>query len=207
MSRLSILALACLALFAPAAHASARKPEPRPTRAALQKALEQHERSVVRVKGPRRSGPGVIVGRDGQVLTSVEHVSLDEDVKVQHGDATLPVKVVAANGILKFAVVAAPSGPAYPATAVRLQPEGFAPGAWYIGVVRGRNKQPTPKASQARKAPAPFFDVDLALSPGSPLFDAQGRLVAMVVQRRGAGARALPLGAVKSHLGAAASTP
>ncbi len=34
---------------------------------------------MVRVRGPRRSGPGVIVGGEGQVLTAVEHVSLDED--------------------------------------------------------------------------------------------------------------------------------
>jgi hypothetical protein len=183
---------------------AAQEPE-RPTRATLQKVLELHERSVVEVRGPRRSGPGVIVGGEGQVLTSVEHVSLDTGAEVHHEGQTLRASVVASNGALKFAVVAAPSG-SYPAVPVRVLPEGGV-GQWFVGVVRGKDKKGRPEAAQARKAPAPFFDVDLALAPGSPLFDATGKMVAVAVQRRGRGCRALPLGAVKLHLGTATDTP
>lgn len=203
MSRLSAFTLACLLLLAPATLAARPVAEPRPTRATLQKVLELHERSVVQVRGPRGSSPGIIVGSEGQVLTSVAHVSLDSGAQVQHGDTTLSARVVAANGQLKFAVVAAPSG-TYPAVPVR--PDGV-PGQWLIGVVRGRDKRETPKVVQAREAPAPFLDVDLTLPPGSPLFDAQGRLVAVVVEQRGRRARAVLLGAVKTHLGATASAP
>lgn len=202
MSRPSALALACCVFVASLAGAAPPAPE-RPTRATLQKVLELHERSVVRVKGPRRSGPGVIVGSEGQVLTSVEHVSLDTGAQVELEGRTLPAKVVTANGHLKFAVVAAPSG-TYPAVPVQAQPDDEK-GRWLIGVVRGKDKQPRPEAAQARPAPAPFFDVDLALAPGSPLFDSRGRLVAVAVQRRGSGCRALPLAAVKGQLTARAT--
>ncbi len=201
MSRL--LALLALLVLAPPSAATAA--EGRPTRATLQKVMELHERSVVRVRGPRRTGPGVIVGSGGHVLTSVEHVSLDTGAEVRHDGHTLPASVVASNGTLKFAVVAAPSG-SYPAVPVKVVPAG-AVGEWFIGVVRGRDKRDKPVAAQARKAPEPFFDVDLALAPGSPLFDASGKMVAVAVQRRGQGCRALPLGAVKLHLGTAAADP
>jgi hypothetical protein len=200
MSRL--LALLCLLVLLPLP--SAASAEGRPTRATLQKVMELHERSVVRVRGPRRTGPGVIVGSGGQVLTSVEHVSL-EAAQVDYAGRTLPATVVLANAALKFALVAPPRG-TYPAVPVRVGTEGTA-GQWLIGVVRGGKRQPSqPKVGRARAAPAPFFDVDLALAPGSPLFDASGRLVAVAVQRRGRGCRALPLSAVKVHL-AAADTP
>src|SRR6185503_10462461 len=69
--RLLALLLLCLGLTARADEAE------RPSRADMQKVLELYERSVVRVHGPRRAGPGVIVGSAGQVLTSVDHVSLE----------------------------------------------------------------------------------------------------------------------------------
>jgi hypothetical protein len=191
------LFLLCLGL---AAHASG--PE-RPTRADLLKALELHERSVVRVIAPRHSGPGVIVGSQGQVLTAVEHVSM-ESTEMEFGGQRLPASVVLANASLKVAVIAAPSG-AYPSVPVKVLPEGL-DGHWLIGVVRGRGKQPPePFTAVARNSKQePFVDLDLPLVPGTPLFDTQARLVAIVVQRRPAGCRALPLSAVKLEL---ASTP
>jgi hypothetical protein len=203
MFRQSARPLCCLVLLASAAWAARPVAEARPTRATLQKVLELHERSVVQVRGPRGAGPGVIVGGEGQVLTSVAHVSLDVGAEVKHGESTLPARVVAAHGTLKYAVVAAPSG-TYPAVPVR--PDGV-PGQWLIGVVRGRDQRQTPRIAQAREAPEPFLDVDLALAPGSPLFDAQGRLVAVVVELRGRRARAVLLGAVRTHLVATASAP
>jgi hypothetical protein len=184
--------LLCVSLTAPA---SAAEP---PSRAALQRVLELYERSVVRVHGPRRAGPGIFVGSAGQVLTSVEHVSL-ESAEVEHGGQRLPASVVLANAYLKIAVVAAPSG-TYPSAPVRMPPKGL-DGQWLIGVVPGRGKQAArPFTAVARAAKAPFIDVDLPFLPGSPLFDAGGRLVAVVVERRTGGCRALPLAAVKLQL-------
>ena len=51
--------------------------EPRPSRADLQRVLELHARSSVRVRGPQHAGPGIIVGADGQVLTAVSLVGPD----------------------------------------------------------------------------------------------------------------------------------
>lgn len=170
----------------------------RPTRADLQRALAEHDRSVVKVRGARESGPGIIVGTEGQVLTAVRNVSL-ETARVVYEGQTLPARVVLANAALKVAVVAAPAG-TYPAVPVQVAP-GSPVGQWLIGVVPARGRQPaTPVSAQAHAAPEPFFDVDLLLPPGSPLFDTHGRLVAVVVQRQGSGCRALPLEAVKQQL-------
>lgn len=173
----------------------------------MQKVLELHERSVVRVHGPRRAGPGVIVGSAGQVLTSVEHVSL-EAAEVEFGGQRLTSSVVLANAALKIAVVAAPSG-TYPSVPVKVLPEGLA-GQWLIGVIQGRGKKAVslPFTAVARGTKeSPFVDVDLPLQPGSPLFDVSGRLVALVVQRRNGGCRALPLASVKLQLASTAGSP
>lgn len=179
--------------------------EARPSRADLQRVLELHTRSSVRVRGPQQAGPGIIVGADGQVLTSVTHVG-PQSAQVEHDGNALTARVVLSSAVLQVAVVAGPQG-TWPAAPVRLVPEGLA-GRWVVGVLPGRKKgqRDTPKAAVAKTAPAPFFDVDLTLAPGSPLYDGDGRLVAVVVQRRGRGARALPLSAVKAEL-ASADTP
>lgn len=180
--------------------------EDRPTMADLRKVLALHERSVVKVHGARKAGPGVIVGTEGQVLTSVSNVRLDS-AQVEYAGQALPAKVVLANAYLKVAVVAAPAGD-YPAVPVRTATDSPV-GEWLIGVVpgRGRHATDTPRAGLARKAPAPFFDVDLALPPGSPLFDTHGRLVAVSVQRKGRGCRALPLEAVRQQLATKVARP
>lgn len=204
--RLLALLLLCLSLPARAEGAE------RPSRADLQKVLELYERSVVRVHGPRRAGPGVIVGSAGQVLTSVDHVSL-ETADVEFGGQRVTGSVMLANAYLKIAVVTAPSG-IYPSVPVKVIPEGLA-GQWLIGVLQGRGKKAVsmPFTAVARGAKGgakggsnePFVDVDLPLPPGSPLFDVSGRLVALVVQRQGGGCRALPLASVKLQLATTAA--
>ncbi|MFB1479630.1 serine protease [Corallococcus sp. RDP092CA] len=176
--------------------------EPRPSRADLQRVLELHARSSVRVRGPQHAGPGIIVGADGQVLTAVSLVGPDS-VQVVHAGSALAARVVLSSTALQVAVVAGPQG-TWPAAPVRLVPEGLA-GRWVVGVLPARRKgqRDTPKATVAKAAPAPFFDVDLTLVPGSPLYDGDGRLVGVVVERRGRGARALPLSAVKAELASA----
>jgi hypothetical protein len=197
--RLLALLLLCPCLTAHAAGAE------RPTRADLQKVVELHERSVVRVIAPRRAGPGVIVGTGGQVLTAVDHVSL-ETTEVEFGGQRLPASVVLANAYLKVAVVAAPSG-TYPSVPVKVSAESL-DGQWLIGVIPGRGKKAPsqPFTAAARRAKQePFLDVGIPFLPGTPLFDVQGRLVAVVVQRRMGGCRALPLSAVKLQLASAAA--
>jgi hypothetical protein len=203
MLRFLIGPFLCLCLALPPAAAGAE----RPTRADLQKAVELHERSVVRVLAPRKGGPGVFVGTQGQVLTAVDHVSLETN-EVEFGGQRLPASVVLANAALKVAVIAAPSG-TYPSVPVKVSTEGLE-GQWLIGVIPGRGKkapsQPFTAMAQRSKQ-EPFVDVGIPFAPGTPLFDAQGRLVAVVVQRRTGGCRALPLSSVKLQLTASAGSP
>jgi hypothetical protein len=171
----------------------------------MQKVVELHERSVVRVLAPRRAGPGVIVGTGGQVLTAVDHVSL-ETTEVEFGGQRLPASVVLANAYLKVAVIAAPSG-TYPSVPVKTGSESL-DGQWLIGVIRGKGKKapPVPFTAVGKRAKQePFVDVGIPFTPGTPLFDVQGRLAAVVVQRREGGCRALPLSAVKLQLASAAA--
>ncbi|RKG75727.1 serine protease [Corallococcus exercitus] len=193
-----IPALLCLLLALPTRAGA----EARPSRADLQRVLELHARSSVRVRGPQHAGPGIIVGADGQVLTAVSLVG-PESAQVEHAGNALTARVVLSSTVLQVAVVAGPQG-AWPAAPVRLVPEGLA-GRWVVGVMPARKKgqRDTPRATLAKAAPAPFFDVDLTLVPGSPLYDGDGRLVGVVVERRGRGARALPLSAVKAELASA----
>jgi hypothetical protein len=145
------------------------------------------------------------VGTQGQVLTAVDHVSL-ETTEVEFGGQRLPASVVLANAYLKVAVIAAPSG-TYPSVPVKASPESL-DGQWLIGVMRGSGKKAAalPFTAVGRRAKQePFVDVDIPFTPGTPLFDVQGRLVAVVVQRRTGGCRALPLSAVKLQLASAAA--
>ncbi|RKH21420.1 serine protease [Corallococcus praedator] len=193
---LFVLALLCLLVTPTRAGAEAR-----PSRADLQRVLELHARSVVRVRGPQHAGPGIIVGADGQVLTAVAHVG-PQSAQVEHAGNALTARVVLSSTVLQVAVVAGPQG-AWPAAPVRLVPEGLA-GRWVVGVTPGgKGRRDTPRAAKAKAAPAPFFDVPLTLAPGSPLYDGDGRLVAVVVERRGKAVRALPLSAVKAELASA----
>jgi hypothetical protein len=210
----------------------------RPTNAALRKAFENNARSVVEVVGPHRSGAGVVVGRDGQVLTSVEHVGL-EQATVRVGGQSLPARVVMANAALRAAVVvvdpprppqpqpvaaAAPGAggaadgggpapapsPASPPPPPELHPpavrldEVFQVGTELVAIERdpkkGELRPHLVKVSRGRKATSPFVEVNAPLPAGTPLFDGQGRLVAMAVQRRKASARALPIPEVKGLL-------
>jgi hypothetical protein len=204
MSRLPPLLLLCCLVALPSFAG-----EGRPSRADLQRVMELHARSVVRVRGPKQSGPGIIVGAGGQVLTSVEPVGEAfvglNAATVEHDGKVLPARVVLANAALKVAVVAAPDG-TYPAVPVKLLKDGDSlDGKWVVGVLPATKGQPArPVAAQASgNAPEPFYDVPLALPAGSPVFDGDGRLVAVVVQRNRRGCRVLPLGEVKVQLASA----
>lgn len=184
----------------------------RPTPASLRKAFENNAHTLVEVAGGRKKGTGVIVGAGGQVVTSVEHVALDT-ATVRVGNRELKARVVAANARLKFAVIEAalPPGESFNAPVVRT--DGALPrGTWLVGLSHPKKKDGAvaPTAGQvlvAAGAKTPFLVTDLALKPGSPLFDTRGRLVAIVVSRIGRiGSRALPLSAVQAQI-AQASAP
>lgn len=192
---LSLLLCCLLATPVPAAEGA-------PTRAALQRALEAHVRSTVQVAGSGRTGPGVIVGTGGQVLTSVQQVGLYEAevrTRTRTPAVTERVPVLMANATLKVALVRL-RGEDHPAASVALLPQS--PGRpWLIGVQGADGKKARAVAGRARPTQGPFLRVPLALAPGSPLFDTQGRLVAVAVARRGARAcDALPLSAMKKLL-------
>ena len=189
-----------LLLLVPALLALPARADAPPTRAALQRALEAHARSAVEVSrtDSARAGPGVIVGAGGQVLTSVQQVGLYE-AQVRAGAGEERVPVLMANAALKVALVRL-AGEGHPAAAVSLLPQK--PGRpWLIGVLDAGGKRARAVAGRASTARGPFLRVPLALAPGSPLFDAQGRLVAVAVARRGQRAcDVLPLGALKALL-------
>ncbi|HVE87960.1 MAG TPA: trypsin-like peptidase domain-containing protein [Myxococcales bacterium] len=197
-------------------------PAKKPTNAALRKAFENNARSVVEVVGPHRSGAGVVVGARGHVLTSVDHVSLDEAVVKIDGQA-LRARVVMASAELKAAVVVVmeagapdggtpdggpgPAGPVFRAPAVRLD-DTYREGTELVAIQRDDRGELQPclaQISRGRKATSPFVEVNVPLPNGTPLFDGQGRLVAITVQRRKASSRALPVPEVKSQLSQAAS--
>ncbi len=173
----------------------------RPTDAALRKAFERNRESVVTVTGQGRKGAGVVVGADGHIVTSVSYVGLTE-AKVTVGDRELSAKVVSADARLQVAVLQLADAGAMRAAPVRLN-RPPAKGEWLVGIRLTSKGALSPLAGRVTVAPggqAPFFETDLPLPPGSPLFDASGKLVAISVQRRGSGSKALPIGAVKAHL-------
>jgi len=209
MSARSSAAIAALLLAA-----AARKP----TNAALRKAFENNAQAVVEVVGPHKSGAGVVVGAGGQVLTSVDYVSLEE-ATVKVAGQSFRAKVVVANADLKVAVVAvevppkapdapdAGAPPAFRPPPVTLE-ETFVAGTELVAIVRDQAGAPAPRlveVSRGRQATSPFVEVNAPLPNGTPLFDPQGRLVAMAVQRRKSSARALPVTEVKGQLARAAS--
>lgn len=175
-------------------------PTDRPTHAALRKAFEQNADTLVQVSGGRSSGTGVVVGADGHIVTTVDHVGLYE-AKVKLGGREVPARVLSANAWLKIAVLTIDS----PAKAPAVRADApLARGAWLVGIQQA--KTPTPIAGRivaGRSRRSPFIVTDLPLPPGSPLFDPRGRLVAIVVERVGRiGSKALPISAVQAQLAA-----
>lgn len=172
-----------------------------PTHAAVRRAVEQNQAALVQVRGPRAAGPGVVVGQDGEVLTSVQYVSL-EDARVKVAGVERPAKVLAANAALKVAVVELRPEAPLKASAVRMVEELEA-GTWLIGLWRDKKGVVRPALGQVRRSRQGFLETSVYLRSGGPLYDAQGRLVALCVQWRKRGCLALPIPAVKSELLAA----
>lgn len=188
----------CLLVLMAAAPARERAP----TGAALRKAFELNRRAMVEVVGPHRSGPGVIVGASGQVLTSVDFVGL-YDAKVRRDGKEHPAKVLLASADLKIAVLEIQPPGEFPAAPVHERGE-VGKGSLLVGIGRSRKGDPTPVVGRVLKGASErsaFLEVGAPLPAGAPLFDGQGKLVAVSVGRRaGRACRALPVPAVKVQL-------
>ncbi len=161
--------------------------------------METLSAALVEVSGPRARGAGVVVGADGQVLTSVRFVGLDE-ASVTAGGEKHRGEVLAADARLGVAVVKAGGGP-WVAAAAR-QRGDCKKGERLVAITRAATGKEGPVAqvvtvlslgTEAR----PFLHTDLRAAPGTPLFDARGRLVAVLVDGRG---RALPVSQVRRLL-------
>lgn len=167
-------------------------------------AVETLSAALVEVSGPRARGPGVVVGADGQVLTSVRFVGLDEASVVTGGESH-GGEVLAADARLGVAVVKAGGGP-WVAAATR-QREDCRKGERLVALTRsGEGATSTQLGTVLRMGTEarPFLQTDLRAAPGTPLFDARGRLVAVLVDGRG---RALPVSMVRRLLAGGVTAP
>jgi len=165
---------------------------PPPTRAALRKAFEANHATLVEVVGLRHTGPGVLVGSAGKILTSVDFVK-GERATVRREGQLLSAKVRLASKALKVALLEIDPPGAYPSTAVRLG-EGPDGGDWLVALVQPRKGEAAPVLAQvvhpAREGEA-SLSVMATLPHGTPLFDDKGRLVAVVTGGGGGLSRAL----------------
>ncbi|MHB8873702.1 MAG: trypsin-like peptidase domain-containing protein [Myxococcaceae bacterium] len=182
---------------------------PKPTSAALRKAFEANRPTVVQVIGPRRAGAGVMVGAGGQVVTSVDYSGLESaKVRLSADGGELPATVLLADASLGVVVLQLDGPGEFRAAAVKLDAT-FAKGDWLVGIQRKPDGTLTPLAGQIFSGPSArsrFVETDLPLPAGSPVFDPQGRLVAVTVKLRGRlSSRALPIAAVKLQLAAEAA--
>lgn len=206
-----LLGLGLLALSA-SAHAQSAV---RPTRAALQRVAASCGPSLVIVENGSSRGPGVIVGSRGEVLTSIPLGAAKEGsgpTRVRVLDAVLEVEPLHADPSAGLRLLRAADAEQHALEPVPLEPTDELPaGHWVIALVRKDGawvslplrleQTKTSKESGAARA-----RVRAALPPGTPLFDARGRLVASVVAKgKGRSALVQPLGPLRRAM--AGATP
>ena len=188
----------------------AEVPARRPSNAALRKAFERNRDTVVEVWSSRGRGVGVIVGDAGQIATSVEHVDLSA-ATVRLGGRERAARVTFADARLKIALLEPDVDPHERHVPVAVDAGArLSRGTWLVGIDRPSAKRaaPTPFAGRILRTPRvgdPFVVTDLPLGPGSPLFDARGRLVAIAVERIGRiGSRAVVVSRLQIQVAGAA---
>ena len=173
---------------------------PRPTAAALQRAVEAAERALVEVHGRRPGGAGVLVGAQGQVLTALRFVDA-EGANVRLGTTVLAARLLLASPTLRVAVLHMVGPGPYPAIPVRLQPPAV--GEWVVGIVLLADGAPEARPGRLARVPGeegPWLEVAVRLPPGSLLLDSAGKLLGVVVETRPASALAAPVAAVRAEL-------
>lgn len=172
-----------------------------PTPAALRRAVQAAAPALVEVKGPKGRGTGIVVGTGGEVLTSVHFVALQKaTVRAAKGRAN--ARVIAASAYLGTAVVRPDKRLATRAVAVK-GTASLTMGGWLIAVDRKHPSRATAVRILTAQTASPFLELATPLSPGTALFDGQGRLAALVTQRRGNLSVAVKLEAVKAQLASA----
>ncbi|HME90794.1 MAG TPA: serine protease [Myxococcaceae bacterium] len=191
-----------IALALPLAALLAAQPAGRPSNAVLRRAYQAARSSTVQVIGPKASGTGIIVGAAGEVLTSPQFVGLN-DAKVLWDGGQVPARVAFADARLKVALVEISAPGTFPSVAVKLR-DSLETGSWVIGVVRPLGKRTSVafgKVTRSNGGQSIFAEAELALPPGTPVFDEQSRLIGLAVERSGKrGTRILPLSTIKAQL-------
>lgn len=166
-----------------------------PTHASLRKSFERNAHTLVRVFGPRASGPGVIVGAEGQVLTSVEYVGL-ERAEVELEGVRRAARVLIADAYEGIALVQLEG-------ATRAAPAQLKPvrRGQTLVAIRWRGARPAPLVVSVKRIPKDRpgqFDLSRAVPNGTPIFDDAQKLLGVVVKSR----RVMPLSRLKQKLGA-----
>lgn len=188
MSTSLVAVLAALALGEPAASTP-------PSSSALRRAAETGGRAWVRVLGTG-TGPGVLVGTDGQVLTP-DGLVHGTAALVELGEARRTARVVERLRALGLVLLAIDGDGPFPAPAARLEP--LTAGEWVVGIGPDGKKPQLGKVS--RVASGPWFEVSFRLPPGSPVLDRQGRLAGVVTVRRSSSSRVAAISSVRAQLG------
>lgn len=184
---LPCLVVALGLLEAPAA------PSP-PSASALRRAAEAGGRAWVRVLATA-SGPGVLVGADGQVLT-VDHLLTGESALVRIGGAERPARLLQRLPALGLVLLGIDGEGPFDPPAARLEPA--ASGEWVVSV---GGTGTSPELGRVTRAPAgPWFEVSLRLLPGSPVLDGRGQLLGIATARRRNGTRVAALNAVRQQI-------
>jgi S1-C subfamily serine protease len=165
----------------------------RPSPSALRRAAEAGGRASVRVRATG-SGPGVLVGAHGEVLT-LGTLLRGESALVQLGGAQHPAKLVQRLPAFGLVLLAVDGEGPFPAPGARLEPPVL--GEWVVGVAAAGS---APALGRITRATDGSFDTSLRLAPGSPVLDGQGQLLGIVTARRRDGTRAVALPAVRAQL-------
>jgi hypothetical protein len=165
-----------------------------PSSSALRRAAETGGRAWVRVLGTG-TGPGVLVGTDGQVLTP-DGLVHGTAALVEMGEARRTARVVERLSELGLVLLAIDGDGPFPAPATRLEP--LVPGEWVVGIGPDGKK---PQLGKVSRAPGPWFEISLRLPPGSPVLDRQGRLAGVVTVRRSSSSRVAAMSSVRAQLG------
>ncbi len=171
---------------------------PPPSSSALRRAAETGGRAWVRVLGSG-TGPGVLVGAEGQVLT-LQALVHGTAALVELGESRRTARVVERLSSLGLVLLAIDGEGPFPAPAARFEP--LLPGEWVVGI--GEDGK-SPQLGKVRRGAGggAWFEVSLRLPPGSPVLDPQARLVGVVTARRASSSRVAALSSVRAQLGRA----
>jgi S1-C subfamily serine protease len=189
---LPCLALALGLLASPPAP-SPPAPSP-PSSSALKRAAEAGGRAWVRVEATT-SGPGVLVGADGQVLT-VGYLLTGDSALVKVAGTQRPARLLQRLPTLGLVLLGVEGEGPFEPPAARLEPPSA--GEWVVSVGEAGS---APALGRVTRGPSgPWFEVSLRLVPGSPVLDGKGQLLGIATARRRSGTRVAALPAVRMEL-------